>query len=344
MAFSKAFRFTNHKKFYSLKQKLPKPGDKVYVGMSGGVDSSVSAYLLQKQGFDVSAIYMQNWDTKDEQDICTSEQDWFDVQKVCEQLKINCTKINLVKEYWNRVFSVAIEGYQAGFTPNPDILCNQEVKFGALIDKLNSLASTKTADNSVWFATGHYTNVLRSDNHPPMLQRGVDPLKDQSYFLSGVSESKLAKVLFPIGNLIKSTDVRTIANEIGLVTATKKESMGICFIGERKRFHDFISQYIPATPGNIVSTDGKVIGTHNGLFTRTIGQSARITVDTRKWFVCNKNIEKNEIVAVPDHNNPFLYTQKISAKKINWINKKPETKNGLKLLYQIRHLQSPKNC
>ncbi|KAJ2534993.1 hypothetical protein EV175_006965, partial [Coemansia sp. RSA 1933] len=219
--------------------------------MSGGVDSSVAASLLLDSGYDVEALFMRNWDTRDERGECPSERDWRDVQRVCVQLGIKCHQITLVKEYWNTVFAVALDAYARGLTPNPDVLCNSEIKFGVLLDHINSRIDRST--HAWWFATGHYARLLVPNppgtHQQPQLHRAVDPRKDQSYYLASVPATSLARVIFPLGCLSKRNDVRRIAQEKNLVTAHKDESMGICFVGERRRFDRFLAEYIPQNKG-----------------------------------------------------------------------------------------------
>ncbi|KAJ2827761.1 hypothetical protein IWW50_001723, partial [Coemansia erecta] len=214
--------------------------------MSGGVDSSVAAHLLKAQNIDVEAIFMRNWDTRDERGECPSERDWRDVQRVCRQLGIKCHQVDLVKQYWNQVFSVALDEFASSRTPNPDILCNSQIKFGVLLDEIDRRLQASGA----LFATGHYARVVSTTselNHPEVanLYRGVDRRKDQSYYLSGVSGRRLRRAVFPLGGLIKAQDVRQIARDAGLATAEKEESMGICFVGERRQFDRFLAEYLP---------------------------------------------------------------------------------------------------
>ncbi|OMJ17165.1 tRNA-specific 2-thiouridylase MnmA [Smittium culicis] len=333
----------------------PKPGDTVYVGMSGGVDSSVSALLLKQRGLNVIGVYMQNWDTLDESGTCNSQDDWLDVKAVCKSLDINCIKLNFSKEYWTKVFSVVLDGYSTGITPNPDILCNSEIKFGCLLNKLFSLVPPERL-GSTWFATGHYAQVetVQESNpiakikppslseHKPtematlleipastterhLLTRGKDRSKDQTYFLSGISGLQLSRVLFPIGDLIKKTEVRDLAIKFNLKTAKKPESFGICFVGNRKNFSKFLSEFIPpSTDSNclvVSALDMKtVLGHHTGIYSKTIGQSAGVTFDSQKWFVVDKDIEKNIIYAAPGHDHYLLYTQRIFLNTVHWIN------------------------
>ncbi|CAI2169086.1 7847_t:CDS:10 [Funneliformis geosporum] len=229
----------------------------VIVALSGGVDSSVSAHLLKRQGYAVEGVYMRNWDTTDENGICTSDQDWKDVQTVCKQLDIPCKQFDFTKEYWSQVFIKMIEDYENGITPNPDVICNREIKFGWFLNKC--LESINGKDKkSTWIATGHYVQLERTDSGRVKLIRGTDIAKDQSYFLSTVAEEKLQRVLFPVGGLHKQK-VKLIAREANLITCNKRESMGICFVGKKRRFSEFLEQYVVSKPGDIMTLDGTVI-------------------------------------------------------------------------------------
>ncbi|KAJ2529091.1 hypothetical protein IWW43_005089 [Coemansia sp. RSA 1935] len=297
-----------------------KPGDKVYVGMSGGVDSSVAAYLLKSQNYDVEAIFMRNWDTRDERGECPSTRDYHDVQRVCAQLDIKCHQIDLVKQYWNQVFSTCLDVFAAGQTPNPDILCNSQIKFGVLLDEIDRRLHTSGA----WFATGHYARTTACETHPEQVKllRGVDRRKDQSYYLSGVSGRRLSRAVFPLGSLIKSQHVRQIARDARLVTAEKEESMGICFVGERRRFDKFLAEYLPQREGDVVASNGRVIGRHHGLFTKTIGQAASIpgvSGMNGKWYIYAKDPVKNCMYAALGRENPLLFSNDITAGPMHWI-------------------------
>ncbi|KAJ2769521.1 hypothetical protein IWQ57_003067 [Coemansia nantahalensis] len=319
-------------------------GDKVYVGMSGGVDSSVAAWLLAECGADVEAVFMRNWDTRDERGECPSERDWRDVQRVCGQLGIKCHQIDLVKQYWNQVFAVALDEFAAGRTPNPDILCNSQIKFGVLLDEI----ARRLAGSGAWFATGHYAQTeLDVNSKQPVLRRGADDKKDQSYYLSGLASTQLRRVLFPLGTLDKARDVRQIARRARLATAEKEESMGICFVGERRRFGEFIAEYLPLKPGDILSSDSRTIGTHGGLFTKTIGQSARISGMAGKWYIYAKDAKSNRMYAVEGREHPLLYTGRVVAGPVHWVAGAPPdlgADNQLRLSAQVRYMQEPQPC
>ncbi|MGL5536711.1 MAG: tRNA 2-thiouridine(34) synthase MnmA, partial [Aeromonas veronii] len=236
---------------------------KVIVGMSGGVDSSVSAYLLQQQGYQVEGLFMKNWEEDDTDEYCSAAQDLADAKAVCDKLGMKLHTINFAAEYWDNVFEHFLEEYKAGRTPNPDILCNKEIKFKAFLEfAAEELGAT-------YIATGHYVRRDDSTGRPRLL-RGLDTNKDQSYFLYTLSEKQVGQSLFPVGDLEKP-EVRRIAEQLDLITAKKKDSTGICFIGERK-FKDFLAKFLPAQPGNIETVDGKVIGEHQGLMYHTLGQ------------------------------------------------------------------------
>ena len=233
--------------------------ERVVVGMSGGVDSSVAALLLKEQGYDVVGVFMKNWEEEDENGACTAESDWADVRDVCDRIGIPYYSVNFAKEYWDRVFAYFLKEYQAGRTPNPDVLCNREIKFRAFLDFAMTLGASR-------MATGHF---VRSDARGRLL-KGTDPNKDQSYFLYMVHASQLQKSLFPVGSLTK-TEVRRIAADRGLPVSAKKDSTGVCFIGERN-FKKFLSEYLPAQPGDMVSTEGEIVGRHDGLMYYTLGR------------------------------------------------------------------------
>ncbi|RDW19278.1 tRNA 2-thiouridine(34) synthase MnmA [Oceanobacillus arenosus] len=285
---------------------------RVVVGMSGGVDSSVAALLLKEQGYDVVGIFMKNWDDTDEFGVCTATEDFDDVVRVCNQLDIPYYSVNFEKEYWDKVFTYFLAEYKAGRTPNPDVMCNKEIKFKAFLDHALSLGAD-------YLATGHYAQVREVDGHTQML-RGVDDNKDQTYFLNQLSEDVLSKVMFPLGHMPK-TKVREIAKEAGLVTATKKDSTGICFIGERN-FKQFLSEYLPAQPGEMQTLDGIVKGKHDGLMYYTIGQRQGLGIggEGDPWFVVGKNLKENILYVEQGYSNDYLYSNALIATDINWIN------------------------
>ncbi|BET97236.1 tRNA 2-thiouridine(34) synthase MnmA [Xenorhabdus taiwanensis] len=293
---------------------------KVIVGMSGGVDSSVSAYLLQQQGYQVAGLFMKNWEEDDSEEYCSAATDLADAQAVCDKLGIELHTINFAAEYWDNVFEHFLAEYKAGRTPNPDILCNKEIKFKAFLE---FAAEDLGAD---YIATGHY--VRRRDvNGTSQLLRGLDDNKDQSYFLYTLSHQQVAKSLFPVGELEKP-EVRRIAEEIGLVTAKKKDSTGICFIGERK-FRDFLGRYLPAQPGPIMTVDGQTIGQHTGLMYHTLGQRKGLGIGGTKngseepWYVVDKDVENNILVVAQGHEHPRLMSVGLIAQQLHWVNRQP---------------------
>jgi len=294
-------------------------GKKVVVGMSGGVDSSVAALLLKQQGYDVIGIFMKNWDEKDEFGVCTAEQDFADVRKVCNQIGIPYYTVNFEKEYWDRVFTYFLDEYRKGRTPNPDVLCNKEIKFGAFLDYALKIGTD-------YIATGHYARV-ENINGEFRLLKGVDSNKDQSYFLCMLNQYQLSKVIFPLGNMTKK-EVRKIASDVGLHTAIKKDSTGICFIGEKK-FKEFLENYLPAQPGEIRSVSGELLGKHDGLMFYTLGQRKGLgiggTPSGEPWFVVKKDVKNNILYVAQGRNNPALYSNSLEASNVNWISgKAPE--------------------
>jgi tRNA-uridine 2-sulfurtransferase len=290
--------------------KAPKD-TRVVVGMSGGVDSSVAALLLKQQGYDVIGIFMKNWDDTDENGVCTATEDYNDVVRVCNQIGIPYYAVNFEKEYWDKVFTYFLDEYKAGRTPNPDVLCNKEIKFKAFLEHAMSLGAD-------YLAMGHYARVEYRDGEYKML-RGVDQNKDQTYFLNQLGQEQLSKIMFPIGNIEKAK-VREIAKEAGLVTATKKDSTGICFIGERN-FKEFLSNYLPAQPGTMQTLDGEVKGKHDGLMYYTIGQRHGLGIggSGEPWFVIGKNLKENILYVAQGFDNELLYSDAIIATNVNWV-------------------------
>lgn len=291
-----------------------KKDTKVVVGISGGVDSSVAALLLKEEGYDVVGIFMKNWDETDENGVCTAEEDYEDAVKVANQIGIPYYAINFEKEYYDRVFTYFLDEYKKGRTPNPDIMCNKEIKFKAFLAYAKKLGAD-------YIATGHYARVDRSTDETIML-RGLDNNKDQTYFLSQLSQDQIKDVLFPVGNLQKS-EVRDIAHKYKLATADKKDSTGICFIGERN-FNEFLSNYLPAKPGNIVDTKGDILGIHDGLMYHTIGQRRGLGIggDGEAWFVCGKDLDKNELIVCQGANNPLLFSNRLLASEFSTFSNK----------------------
>lgn len=291
-----------------------KKDTKVVVGISGGVDSSVAALLLKEEGYDVVGIFMKNWDDTDENGVCTAEEDFEDAVAIANQIGIPYYSINFEKEYYDRVFTYFLDEYKKGRTPNPDIMCNKEIKFKAFLDYAKKLGAD-------YVATGHYARVDRSGDETVML-RGVDNNKDQTYFLSQLSQDQIKDVLFPVGELEKS-EVREIAHKYNLATADKKDSTGICFIGERD-FNEFLSNYLPAQPGDIVDTDGNVLGKHDGLMYHTIGQRRGLGIggEGEAWFVCGKDLGKNELIVCQGADNPLLFSNRLLASEFSTITDK----------------------
>ncbi|WP_224745750.1 tRNA 2-thiouridine(34) synthase MnmA [Neiella litorisoli] len=293
---------------------------RVIVGMSGGVDSSVSAYLLKQQGYQVEGLFMKNWEEDDTDEYCSAAEDLADAQAVCDKLDIELHTINFAAEYWDRVFEYFLAEYKAGRTPNPDIMCNKEIKFKAFLD---FACEDLGAD---YIATGHYVRRRQIDGRWQML-RGLDNNKDQSYFLYTLGEEHVARTLFPVGELEKP-EVRRIAEEQDLITAKKKDSTGICFIGERK-FTDFLKRYLPAQPGNIVSVDGEAMGQHQGLMYHTLGQRKGLGIGGRKdastdpWYVVDKNIETNELIVAQGAEHPRMFSNGLIAEQQHWVSREP---------------------
>ncbi|CAK6493917.1 tRNA-specific 2-thiouridylase MnmA [Pantoea sp. Nvir] len=293
---------------------------KVIVGMSGGVDSSVSAWLLQQQGYQVEGLFMKNWEEDDGEEYCTAADDLADAQAVCDKLGIKLHKINFAAEYWDNVFEHFLEEYKAGRTPNPDILCNKEIKFKAFLE---FAAEDLGAD---YIATGHYVRRADVDGKSQLL-RGLDGNKDQSYFLYTLSHEQIAQSLFPVGELEKP-EVRRIAEQLDLVTAKKKDSTGICFIGERK-FRDFLGRYLPAQPGVIETVDGQVVGEHQGLMYHTLGQRKGLGIGGLKessddpWYVVDKDVARNRLIVAQGADHPRLMSVGLVAQQLHWVDRQP---------------------
>ncbi|MFV0556227.1 MAG: tRNA 2-thiouridine(34) synthase MnmA [Lactovum sp.] len=295
---------------------------RVVVGMSGGVDSSVTALLLKKQGYDVVGLFMKNWDDTDENGVCTATEDFKDVAAVADQIGIPYYSVNFEKEYWDRVFEYFLAEYRAGRTPNPDVMCNKEIKFKAFLDYAMSLGAD-------FIATGHYARLKRDEQGKTYLLRGKDDNKDQTYFLSQLSESQLKKVLFPLGELQKS-EVRQIAEKARLATAKKKDSTGVCFIGE-KNFKNFLSEYLPAKSGKMKTFDGREMGMHAGLMYYTIGQRGGLGIggqagekESEPWFVVGKDLSTNTLYVGQGFHHEALYSDSLEGSGLNFTRKMPE--------------------
>ncbi|WP_335869254.1 tRNA 2-thiouridine(34) synthase MnmA [Bacillus sp. 2205SS5-2] len=295
------------------------PSDtRVVVGMSGGVDSSVAALLLKEQGYDVIGIFMKNWDDTDENGVCTATEDYDDVIRVANQIGIPYYAVNFEKQYWDKVFTYFLDEYKAGRTPNPDVMCNKEIKFKAFLEHAVKLGAD-------YLATGHYAQVQDQGGEVKML-RGHDHNKDQTYFLNQLNQAQLEKVMFPIGHLEKK-DVRKIAKEANLATAEKKDSTGICFIGERN-FKEFLSQYLPAQPGLMETLAGEVKGKHDGLMYHTIGQRHGLGIGGAgdPWFVVGKDLKRNVLFVEQGFGHDSLYSTSITATDLSFTSKEsPQT-------------------
>ncbi|WGE41335.1 tRNA 2-thiouridine(34) synthase MnmA [Actinobacillus equuli] len=313
---------------------------KVIIGMSGGVDSSVSAFILQQQGYQVEGLFMKNWEEDDDTDYCTAAADLADAQAVADKLGMRLHKINFAAEYWDNVFEHFLNEYKAGRTPNPDILCNKEIKFKAFLEYA---AEDLGAD---YIATGHYVRRSGDDNHAQLL-RGLDANKDQSYFLYTLSHKQVGQSLFPVGDIEKPI-VRQIAEDLGLATAKKKDSTGICFIGERK-FKDFLARYLPAQPGEIRTVDGKVVGRHDGLMYHTLGQRKGLGIGGVKglsedpFYVVEKDLINNVLVVAQGHDNSALLSSGLIATQLHWVDRQPIREN-VRCTVKTRYRQTDIAC
>lgn len=288
---------------------------RVVIGMSGGVDSSVAALVLKEAGYDVIGVFMKNWDDKDETGSCTADTDYDDVRRVCDQIDIPYYAVNFEREYWDRVFVYFLEEYKNGRTPNPDVMCNKEIKFKAFLEKAMQL-------DADFLATGHYAQIGKEADLFTLL-RGKDTNKDQSYFLYTLGQSQLEKTLFPIGHLTKG-EVREIALQADLATARKKDSTGICFIGE-KDFKEFLSRYLPAQPGEMRTLDGELKGYHDGLMYHTLGQRKGLGIGGagEPWFVVGKDLSSNTLLVAQGQDHPALYTEGLRALDLSWVSGNP---------------------
>ena len=296
---------------------------RIVVGMSGGVDSSVAAWLLKEQGHEVIGLFMKNWEGDDDDEYCSARQDWLDAASVADLIGVDIEAVNFAQTYKDRVFSEFLREYQAGRTPNPDVLCNAEIKFKAFLDHAMSLGAER-------IATGHYARVRQSpaDSGEVQLLKGRDPNKDQSYFLHRLTQAQLACACFPLGDLHK-TEVREIAARLGLPNASKKDSTGICFIGERP-FREFLNRYLPTDPGPILTADGVQVGQHHGLSFYTLGQRKGLGIGGVKqyqradgisatWYVARKDLANNTLYVVPEHDHPWLLSNTLDAQSLSWV-------------------------
>ena len=309
---------------------------RVVVGMSGGVDSSVTALLLKEQGYDVIGIFMKNWDDTDELGYCTATEDYKDVALVADQIGIPYYSVNFEKEYHDRVFTYFLEEYKKGRTPNPDVMCNKEIKFKAFLDYAMDLGAD-------YVATGHYARVVRDEDGTSHLLRGKDSSKDQTYFLSQLSQEQLSKAMFPLGEIQKS-EVREIAERANLATAKKKDSTGICFIGERD-FKDFLMNYLPAKSGEMRTLDGEVVGKHDGLMYHTIGQRRGLGIGGSKdgtnepWFAIGKDLEENVLYVGQGYENKHLYADTLEASDFFFTTDKENLPREFRTMAQFRYRQ-----
>jgi tRNA-specific 2-thiouridylase len=306
----------------------PARGARVVIGMSGGVDSSVSAWLLKQQGYDVVGLFMKNWEDDDDTEYCSSRQDWLDAASVADVVGVDIEAVNFAAEYKDRVFADFLREYSAGRTPNPDVLCNAEIKFKAFLDHAMGLGAD-------YIATGHYARVRRVETTGgprSLLLKAVDATKDQSYFLHRLNQAQLARTLFPLGELHK-TEVRRIAREIGLPNAAKKDSTGICFIGERP-FREFLNRYLPTHPGPMRTPDGLELGRHQGLAFYTLGQrkglgiggvhgAQRADGTADAWYVARKDMAGNVLYVVQGHDHPWLLSTALRAQDASWVAGEP---------------------
>lgn len=315
----------------------PSKGALVIVGMSGGVDSSVAAHLLIEQGFQVQGLFMSNWD-EDEDGYCTAAQDFQDARQVCELLGIALHRVSFAGEYRQRVFDYFLAEYRAGRTPNPDVLCNREIKFGVWFEHARRLGAD-------WVATGHYAQVVHQQ--PARLLKGLDPAKDQSYFLHAMPSASLARTLFPIGGLRKD-EVRDLARQLTLPVFDKKDSTGICFIGERP-FAEFLERYLPAQPGDIEDINGRRLGRHRGLMYYTLGQRQGLGIGghadaaEEPWYVAGKDLGRNVLRVVQGHDHPAMQSSELRAAQLCWVTGSPPAEH-FHCTAKVRYRQPDQSC
>lgn len=313
---------------------------KVIIGLSGGVDSSVSAFLLQQEGYEVEGLFMKNWEQDDYPGHCAAADDLKDAQAVCDQLNIPLHTVNFSKQYWERVFQIFLDEYAQGITPNPDVLCNKEIKFKAFFQHAMGLGAD-------WIATGHYARRVETPDGAALFQ-AKDVNKDQTYFLHAIAKQALNKTLFPLGGYLKS-EVRSIAQQLKLPNHDKKDSTGICFIGE-KNFRAFLKDFLLAKPGDIVTTDGKMIGRHEGIIFYTIGQRQGLGIGGVKgnaempWFVVAKNIQNNQLIVAQGEEHPTLYAQGLICGPVEWLVDLPSTDFPKSCNTKIRYRQPAHPC
>jgi tRNA-specific 2-thiouridylase len=312
---------------------------KIVVGLSGGVDSAVAALLLKRAGHDVVGLFMKNWEDDDDSEYCSTREDLVDAVSAAERIGIDVEAVNFAAEYRERVFASFLAEYRAGRTPNPDVLCNAEIKFKAFLDHAMALGAER-------IATGHYARVEARDGGFVLL-KGLDPGKDQSYFLHRLTQAQLSRTLFPVGHLQK-TEVRRIAREAGLPNHAKRDSTGICFIGERP-FREFLSRYLPREPGAIVTPEGTRVGEHEGLMYYTLGQRQGLGIGGRRdasaepWYVAGKDLARNELVVVQGHDHPLLQKRHLHAQDASWIAGAPPADEG-GLAAKTRYRQADAAC
>ncbi|KAA6186271.1 tRNA 2-thiouridine(34) synthase MnmA [Thiohalocapsa marina] len=313
---------------------------RVIVGLSGGVDSAVAAHRLQQQGYRVEALFMKNWEEDDEPGYCAAAQDLADARAVAERLGLRLHTVNFASEYWDHVFEYFLAEYRALRTPNPDVLCNREIKFRAFLEHALGLGAD-------WIATGHYARVTH-DADGSHLRLCADPDKDQTYFLHLLDQPQLARTLFPLAELNKA-EVRRIARDLGLANAEKKDSTGICFIGER-RFGDFLARWLPEQPGPIMTPDGKVLGAHRGLAWHTIGQRQGLGIGGIRdageapWYVAAKDSARNALIVVQGKDHPRLFSRRLRGEQLHWIGGHPPGPAPLECLCRLRHRQPLQRC
>jgi tRNA-specific 2-thiouridylase len=317
----------------------PAPAGTVIVGMSGGVDSAVAALLLQKAGLAVQGLFMSNWEDDDDA-YCTTASDFQDARRVCDILEMPLHRVSFAAQYRERVFAHFLREYAAGRTPNPDVLCNREIKFGVCLDYMHRLGAS-------WIATGHYARLQHAASGTRLL-KAADQAKDQSYFLHGVAEGALRQTLFPLGELHK-TDVRKLAHAAGLPVYDKPDSTGICFIGERP-FQEFLSRYIQAEPGPIETDAGLIIGEHGGLALYTLGQRSGLKIGGRAgsapapWYVADKDVERNALIVVQHQDHPLLLSDSFEVEQMHWLNSAGAGRQPIECAVKTRYRQRDLDC